>query len=846
MHDLPPNPYGRFSPDGSAFAITRHDTPMPWTNIISNGRYGIAVSQNGGGFSWLDNSQLNVITRWEMDLVRDMHGRFLYLADLDAPDSETDALWSLAPAPCRIVPDDYQCEHALGTTAFTGTHRGIHSTWTLAVPPGETAEVWTVTLTNTTDRPRRLRLCAYLEWCCGVAPDTKREFHRLFLNAKDHPKVGSARAISATKNMWDVPQRHEKEHWNRPWPYGAALAVSAGTFDRTIATADKEAFLGRYHDPAKPATMRTPEGPAGKFGRFGDAVAALGGDLTLEPGASITIAYSLACSDTEDEAVQIAARLADPAVAVEAVEASHISWREHIDPVAVKTGVADFDTLNNHWLPYQAISGRLWGRTGYYQQSGAFGFRDQLQDSNVWLPRDPERTAEQIMLHAGLQFADGRVYHWWHPLAEFGLQTQCSDDYLWLPYLTARYMRDTGDAAILDRTSAFADDETKATLLDHCTRSLDRFETKLSERGLPLIGSCDWNDGLSAVGIEGRGESIWLAFFVAEVLRDWHAIFTDLGDTAKADRCAKRRDALIEAANAHAWDGAWYRRATNDAGEWVGTESNAHGKIYLNPQTWAILTDAAPADRESTAWASVMEHLAREMGPLLLHPAYDTPDGDVGYITRYPPGLRENGGVYMHAATWALAAACKRGDRAAATHIWNTISPIRRGGDADGYVAEPYATPGNVDGPTSERPGRAGWTWYTGSAAWLHTVSLEWVLGIRSEWEGLRIDPCPIEGMGAVSASRQWRGRTIEVSFDASDCVDGASPTLTVNGKQITGSLLTEADCNPSGTTRVEVTWHPATSAENSGTLSTGDTPDRHAATAVHTKPIHHAERTSS
>ena len=417
----------------------------------------------------------------------------------------------------------------------------------------------------------------------------------------------------------------------------------------------------------------------------------------------------------------------------------------------------DFDLLNSTWLPYQAIAGRLWARTGYYQQSGAFGFRDQLQDSQVWLPRDPARTKAQILLHAAHQFADGSVYHWWHPLAEFGLRTACSDDYLWLPFLTAQYIKDTGDWSILDQNAPFVDDAAGATLLDHCTHSIKLSLSRQSPRGIPLIGSCDWNDGLSAMGVGGKGESIWLAQWLAQLLADFAHVGEHGGslgaNPALASEYRTRRDQLIKAINAHGWDGdsggQWYRAATRDDGRWIGTATNEEGRIFLNTQTWAILSETAPADREEAAWDSVKHFLLHPMGPLLSHPAYTEPDPSIGYITRYAPGLRENGGVYMHAATWALAAACKRRDIRAVEKIWRSISPPLRSQDADAYLAEPYVCPGNVDGPNSSTPGKAGWTWYTGSAAWLNRVSLlEWIAGMRPGVDGLRIDPCPFPSLG--------------------------------------------------------------------------------------------------
>lgn len=794
-----PDAFGAFAPDGAAYRITNPRTPAPWTNVVCNGRYGFVVSQRGGGFSWLDNSQLNVLTRWEMDLVRDTHGKFLYCADLD-----DHAIWSLAPAPCGDeVYERYACEHAPGSTRFETVGHGIEASWVMAVAEGDPVEVWHVTLTNRTDRRRRLRLSSYMEWCLGAAPDVKREFHTLFIST--HYDAGRD-AIFATKNMWDIPDRTEKDHWNRPWPYAAAHA-SFGDFERSFATADKAAFLGRYGSSAMPDGLIHKHGPTARFGRFSDACAALGGDMTLAPGETRTVGFLLAIDETPERVGALLDAYRSEGAAARAVTEAAQAWRARLNPVRVESSSFDFDALNNIWLPYQAISARLWGRTGYYQQSGAFGFRDQLQDSNVWLPREPERCREQILLHAAHQFKNGSVYHWWHPLVEFGLRTACSDDYLWLPFLTIRYLKDTGDRSILRARAPFIDDDGGAELIEHCERAIERAFERLSPRGLPLIGTCDWNDGLSACGADGRGESVWLAFFLAAILRDWARVLEDEGQSAGADTCRQRRAALVRAADEHAWDGAWYRRATDDNGRWIGAADCIAGRIYLNPQTWSILADAAGEERAATAWASVKAHLLREMGPLLLTPAYDTPDEDIGYITRYAPGGRENGGVYLHAAVWALAAACKRRDIEAVESIWKSISPPLRGRDAEGYRAEPYVMPGNADGPLSESPGKAGWTWYTGSAAWLHTVSLEWVAGIRPTWEGLLIDPVPMPSMGETRVQRMWRGRTVVVRFDAREARSGLRPTLELEGRPLDGMMLTEDHAPPGARVEIRVKW---------------------------------------
>ncbi|MEM9082025.1 MAG: glycosyl transferase family 36 [Planctomycetota bacterium] len=793
------NRYGQFSQSGRAFHIADAQTPMPWTNIVCNGRYGFVVSQNGGGFSWLDNSQLNVVSRWDMDMVMDRSGRFVLLSDL-----ESGEIWSAAPAPTFPEYDRYECVHEPGRTTFHTAVHGIGMEWSLAVAEDEPIEVWRVLIRNESGRDRRLRVASYLEWCCGAAPDVKREFHRLFITT-EHDEA--RRAIVATKNMWDVPVKDPKEHWAKPWPYTTAHALLAGEFERALATADKELFLGRYQKTASPEGM-SGDLPGARFGRFSDPCAAIGGDLVLKANEEHELFFAV-CIDKDRESVnamidKYSSRATASCVLVDAPEV----WDRILGESEITCGEDSFAALNNTWLPYQAISARLWGRTGYYQQSGAYGYRDQLQDSQVWLLRDPERCAQQIKLHAAHQFEDGSVYHWWHPLTEAGLRTTCSDDYLWLPFVTASYLRETDDWALLDTVQPFADGDARVSILEHCLRSFELSFSRVGAHGLPLIGAMDWNDGLSAVGVEERGESVWLGHFLAGLLEDWSLILERVGDSARAADFVARREALVKAINEHAWDGAWFRRATTDAGDWIGSRENTHGRIFLNAQTWAILNDTADQDRQEQAWASVKEHLVREMGALLLVPAYDTPDPAIGYITRYCPGARENGGVYMHAATWAVAAAAKMGDTSTLAKIWHGISPpIRAELDADRYRAEPYVTPGNVDGPDSDMPGKAGWTWYTGSAAWLNRVSMEWVLGIRAVWDGLTIDPKPFAELGQVSFVRVWRGRRLRVSFDASQYAPENHAVVMIDGEVHEG-VLRESDL-PEGRDefRVTVSW---------------------------------------
>jgi cellobiose phosphorylase len=364
-----------------------------------------------------------------------------------------------------------------------------------------------------------------------------------------------------------------------------------------------------------------------------------------------------------------------------------------------------------------------------------------------------------------------------------------TDDLLWLAFVTASYLKETGDLAILNDLAPFLDDEKPAPLLEHCERAFARVFRRTSARGLPYIGAGDWNDGLSAVGLEEKGESVWLGHFLAGLLRDWSEVHRRRGDAARAAELERRRAELADAINRHGWDGAWYLRGTLDDGTLLGSAGNAEGRIFLNAQTWAVLADVAPPERAAACMAAVAEHLADDAGALLLAPAYTAPRRDIGYITRYAPGLRENGGVYSHAAVWAIAAAAKVRDAELAARLLHAMDPT--GKDPERYWAEPYVLPGNVDGPASPWHGRGGWTWYTGSAAWLHRVVCEWVLGVRPEWDGLVVDPCLPPGWPGARMTRPFRGAMYEIQIErAADLPAGVWTELELDGRRVAGTLL--------------------------------------------------------
>ncbi|MGZ6972145.1 MAG: GH36-type glycosyl hydrolase domain-containing protein, partial [Thermoanaerobaculia bacterium] len=518
------------------------------------------------GFSFRENAQLAVVTRWRQDLVEDLSGKFLYVKDAESGD-----LWSLSPAPVWAPFDSFACRHGLGYTSFETSRSGIEAKWTLFCHAEEAVEVWRVSLNNTSGRPRRLRLCAILEWCCGVAPSPRREFGKLFLETRFDARH---RAIVARNHMWDVPSERFG-HWNTSFPFVSAFSTSEAV---VAAQGDKAAFQGRYGSLRAPAALLGKGGPPA-FGRHEDPIAALEVEVALAPDDARTIGFVLATSESEETAAALGDRFTKNEECRRALEEVTAGWRTRLAAHRMETPDPTFDAVVNDWTRYQAIAARLWARCGYYQQSGAFGFRDQLQDSQVWLTIDPGRCRDQIRLHAGHQFRDGSVLHWWHPLTEQGLATKMTDDLLWLAFVSASYMKETADFSILEDGAPFLDDEGSFSLKDHVVRAFQRVSSRTSPRGIPLIGAGDWNDGLSAMGLLEKGESVWLGEFLAGLLADWSEIFRRTGEGAPADDFAARRVALVDALNTHGWDGSWYARGTLDDGSILGSAKNRVGKI---------------------------------------------------------------------------------------------------------------------------------------------------------------------------------------------------------------------------------------------------------------------------
>jgi len=770
------NKYGYFTEEGHEYVITDYHTPRPWINVISNGHYGLVISQLGGGFSWIDHANLNRITRWQQDLVRDDWGKYFYLRD-----DKTGEHWSPTVSPVMNEPEKYECCHGIGYTRFSVLYKGIQSELRIFVPFDHNLEIVTLKVINHGKIERELSLFTYLEWCLGAGPDQHREFHKTFLETEFDPDY---QVLLSKKRLWEIPSN--RGHWNIEWN-GTAFTACSESIDGF--EGDKSAFLGNYENLNNPeALMRG--NLTGTQGKWNDSVGALHKKIRLNPGEEKTLHFFLG-AEKNVRTIQGHLKKFRKTENIEfAFTHMQEQWEKLLTPTWVQTPDDAMNILTNKWLKYQTISGRLWARAAYYQQSGAFGFRDQLQDSLLLLSLKPELTRKQILYHARHQFEEGKVYHWWHTITEVGHDANASDDLLWLPFVVIHYVKETADWGILDVTIHYLNTATSDSLLNHCLKAIDCVLNRISPRGLPLILAGDWNDGLSGAGLEEKGESVWLAQFLYYILCNIEPVLEKKQLAERLKRYNKKAESLKKTINSLGWDGQWFWRASKDNGELIGSHNNKEGKIFLNPQTWAVISQSTNSKRNNQVMNAAEKHLMSNAGPLLLNPAYTAPDKNIGYLSRYAPGTRENGGVYTHAATWSIWAECILGRSQKEYEIYKKLCPLYRGQNPDQYWAEPYVTPGNIDGLDSPHQGRGGWTWYTGSSAWLYRMTLERILGIRPDYDGLVIDPCLPEGWKNIFIRRFFRGVFYDISMKSDGSANACIDKILINGKKTEGNKI--------------------------------------------------------
>jgi cyclic beta-1,2-glucan synthetase len=772
------NPLGGFTPDGTEYVITLapgKGTPAPWVNVLANDHFGTVISESGLAYTWNENAHEFRLTPWGNDPVTDASGEAFYLRD-----EESGEYWSPTALPCPGAAP-YSTRHGFGYSVFEHTEDGIRSELRVCVDLESAVKYSALTVSNRSGRPRRLSATGYVEWVLGDL----RAKTAMHVVTEIDPASGALCARNA---------------------YNTEFARRTAFFDvddasRTF-TGDRTEFLGRNGTLAHPAALSRTQ-LSNKAGAGLDPCAAIQVSFELADGQDREVVFRLGVAEVRraDDAGKFVRRFRGSAMAADALEKVRQYWKHTLGAVQVETPDPALDVLANGWLVYQNLACRLWARSGYYQSGGAYGFRDQLQDVMALVHAEPRLVREHLLRCASRQFIEGDVQHWWHPPAGRGVRTHCSDDYLWLASATCRYILVTGDSAVLEERVPFLEGRVLApeldsyydlpgqsgdiaTLYQHCVRAIEQ-GLNFGQHGLPLIGSGDWNDGMNTVGAGGKGESIWLGFFLYQVLMQFSGVARNHGDAAFADRCRLEADHVRMNIEQHGWDGEWYRRAYFDDGSPLGAAANTECQIDSIAQSWSVLSEAADAGRSHSAMQALNERLVRRESGIvqLLDPPFDKSSPNPGYIKGYVPGVRENGGQYTHAAIWAAMAFAQLGDRRNAWEILAMINPVHHGNSAAAvatYKVEPYVVAADVYA-VAPHTGRGGWTWYTGSAGWMYRLVLESLLGLRREGDKLRLAPClPADWQGFTLRYRY--GETVYRIAVAANSDDGGAARVVVDG----------------------------------------------------------------
>lgn len=792
------NGLGGWNADASEYRIwleRGRDTPQPWVNVLANPCFGSVVGASGSATTWSQNAHEFRLTPWRNDPVTDDSEEAFYLRD----DASGD-FWSPTPLPVR-GPSPYVCAHGFGYTRFETIQADIASTLTTFVAREAPVKLSVLRLKNHARHARRLSIFAYVGWVLGEhrarsAPHVMTRLdaaHRVILASNPFND-----AFAATVAWFAVGQDGQSR----------SLPDSGRKGPETIsATASRANFIGRNQSLRHPRALSRSR-LDGASGPAADPCAAWQLVVELAPQAECELVFALGAAPDPERARSDARQWTSPRAARAELARVRALWQDELGRLTVQTPDAGMNRLMNGWLPYQVISSRLWGRSGFWQSGGAFGFRDQLQDSVALLSIDPARARAQILHCAAHQFEAGDVLHWWHPPLQRGVRTRSSDDLLWLPWAVCEYVQGTGDAALLDvdvpflqgralapgemaHYDLFSATGPAASIHAHCTRAIDH-ALRLGANGLPLMGGGDWNDGMDRVGHRGRGESVWLAFFLIHVLRRFAPLAAQRGDAAQAARYASQADQLVQAVEARAWDGQWYLRAFNDDGVPIGSAGGAECQIDSLPQSWAVLSGAADPQRQQQAVQAAVQRLvhADDRVIQLFDPPFDRGTLDPGYIQGYLPGTRENGGQYTHAAIWLGMALARLGRRDAAWQLFDFINPASHSAtpqQVQTWQVEPYVVAADVYWNRAHR-GRGGWTWYTGSAGWLYRFGLQSILGLQRRGERLRIQPGMPSHWPAWRATWRLGGATYHFECRAQAPATGAIAwSIVFDGKRLAG-----------------------------------------------------------
>ena len=792
------NGLGGFSDGGRAYTMVVDSgrlPPQPWSNVIANREFGFLVTESGSGFTWAENSAENRISAWSNDAVTDPFGEVLYLRD-----QESGAYWCPTPRPLTSV-EAVKVKHAFGFSEFSTQVNQIFSKLTISGATDERVKWWHLELVNGDFRPRTIELFFYLEWVLG----NFRENHYRYLQTSYDREA----QIVCVSNPFNID-------------FSSQVVFVGCNHNLHSFTTSRKEFIGRHGDVTCPVVLEQPPIPAalshlfaggratavslsGTVGAGFDSCAALKVQVSLAPAERHYVLFYLGQAASLTQARTLAGRYKSLKNWSNALEQVKRQWAAVTNSVQVRTPVRSFDLLLNGWLLYQTMSGRLFARSGFYQSSGAYGFRDQLQDSLALLWSRPEETRRQILLHASRQYLEGDVQHWWHPPAGRGIRTRISDNYLWLPYAVLQYLNITEDYSVLEERVGFLegpllqDDEVdnyhtprvsnrEATVYEHCIIALDR-ALVTGPHGLPLIGSGDWNDGFNAVGVKGKGESVWLGWFLAHILSRFVDLVEQKKDRYRAGEYREKARGLIEAIEKHGWDGAWYRRAYFDNGTPIGSAENNECSIDSLTQSWSVICGQGDMQRQRQAMKNVYTQLVkRDCGLIcLLWPPFNRSTPSPGYIRGYPPGIRENGGQYTHAAAWVILAAALLGDGGRAMQMFEMINPINHTRDNQAvlrYQAEPYVLCGDVYS-VPPHVGRGGWSWYTGSSAWMYRIAVEQMMGLKMKGSFFTIEPCIPSEWREYALVFQREGITYEVKVLNPNGVQRGVKSVEMDGKTV-------------------------------------------------------------
>jgi len=732
------NGLGGFANNGREYVIVlgpNQRTPAPWSNVIANRDFGFIVSESGSTYTWAINSRENQLTPWSNDPISDPSGEAIYISD-----HESGEFWTPTALPIRVENALYITTHGQGYSRFEHLSHDVYSTLLQFVAVHDPVKISALRVENKTAWTRSLSITGYVEWVLGFLRSTNAPF----IITEIDTETGAVFA----HNPWNTE-------------FGKRIAFFDASPTHSTCTADRGEFLGRNGAYDRPAALLREDALSGKIGAGLDPCAALQCELELAAGETREVRFMLGQAASREAARELILRYRAQATQ-SLFEQTKCEWDRVLEKVEVTTPDRSLDLMLNRWLLYQTLSCRFWARTAFYQAGGAYGFRDQLQDSMALVVARPDEARAQILRAATRQFHEGDVQHWWHPPTGRGVRTRISDDLIWLPYVVLNYVEVTGDMPILDEQCTFLEGPVlasgqddayfepsisgqHASVFEHCARTLDR-SLATGAHGLPLIGSGDWNDGMNRVGHEGRGESVWLAWFLNTTLRAFAPVAAQRGEDERAMRWLAYAEALRIAIEEHAWDGAWYRRAYFDDGTALGSAANAECRIDSIAQSWAVISGAGTRERAQFAMRAVDEYLIRPGDDLLLlfTPPFDKTPLDPGYIKGYLPGVRENGGQYTHAAVWCVIAYAMLGDGDKAGELFNMMNPINHASTRAGvhrYKVEPYVAAADIYA-VPPHTGRGGWTWYTGSAGWMLRAGVEWMLGLRVRGNALLIDPC--------------------------------------------------------------------------------------------------------